>query len=589
MASSLELALQAPIPTPPQTQALSCTTFRPPVLDGSLNLLDMCDWHYKHSPNHPMFVFSRQDGTTRTITWREAISAVYRGVKLVQDRFGVESLGSEPPVVGIAAQSDPVETIAYNISQLSLMRTNFIPFLISTRNSLDTVVHLLATARVQYILVSGDEHSQQLLEQAIDVLRSKSSQETLPKISPMFLFEEFFSDLDETPPPGPPPRKNPQDVAILIQSSSSTSQYPKIIPRIHRKLLETCTGPYYGGKDLANSVMSLHSLPMLYGVAVGTLCIMASCGIATACFEPRFPPTVPTPSNVLEASESTGFLEEWNRQPEKLRWLLKNEGYLAYTGSALEKEVGDKLASEGISVMTQYGATTLMFLPKRVKSFLSFWHRSQLTYPPESRPGKEWEYFQFSENVDVKLVSQGDDGTFEVVAKSSPRSVPVFTNVKVDGVDGYATGDLVVPHPTRSGFWKLHGRTDDQIVHTSGEKTNPTPLEAILRQNPLIRGVVLFGKDQAQVGALLDLKEHQAYPADDLWDSILPTVEKMNAYAPIHSKLLKEMILFANPDKPFKYTGKGTARRPLILEDYKDEITKLYEGINNFKSSNRSE
>ena len=44
------------------------------------------------------------------------------------------------------------------------------------------------------------------------------------------------------------------------------------------------------------------------------------------------------------------------------------------------------------------------------------------------------------------------------------------TNTTIDGVEAYATNDLVVPHPKRPGYWKLIGRRDDQIVLANGEK-----------------------------------------------------------------------------------------------------------------------
>ena len=45
-----------------------------------------------------------------------------------------------------------------------------------------------------------------------------------------------------------------------------------------------------------------------------------------------------------------------------------------------------------------------------------------------------------------------------------------MTNTKVDGADAYATSDLVVPHPTKKGYYKIVGRSDDQIMHSTGEK-----------------------------------------------------------------------------------------------------------------------
>ena len=45
-------------------------------------------------------------------------------------------------------------------------------------------------------------------------------------------------------------------------------------------------------------------------------------------------------------------------------------------------------------------------------------------------------------------------------------------NTKVGDMDAWATNDLVIPHPTKPGLWKVHGRRDDQIVLTNGEKVS---------------------------------------------------------------------------------------------------------------------
>ena len=37
------------------------------------------------------------------------------------------------------------------------------------------------------------------------------------------------------------------------------------------------------------------------------------------------------------------------------------------------------------------------------------------------------------------------------------------------------------------------------------------------------------------------------------------------------------MIIFALPNKPFSYTGKGTARRQAIIKEYDPEIEALYQ------------
>ena len=43
-------------------------------------------------------------------------------------------------------------------------------------------------------------------------------------------------------------------------------------------------------------------------------------------------------------------------------------------------------------------------------------------------------------------------------------------NTVVDGVGAYDTKYLLVQHPTMPGYWKVYGRLDDQIMHSTGEK-----------------------------------------------------------------------------------------------------------------------
>lgn len=47
---------------------------------------------------------------------------------------------------------------------------------------------------------------------------------------------------------------------------------------------------------------------------------------------------------------------------------------------------------------------------------------------------------------------------------------PSVLNTQINGIDAYATSDLLLAHPTKSGYWRVFGRTDDQIIHSTGEK-----------------------------------------------------------------------------------------------------------------------
>jgi hypothetical protein len=58
------------------------------------------------------------------------------------------------------------------------------------------------------------------------------------------------------------------------------------------------------------------------------------------------------------------------------------------------------------------------------------------------------------------------------IFQPGPRHAPSVFNAKRADNDVYATGDLLLPHPEKPDYWKYYGRTDDQIVHNTGEKVH---------------------------------------------------------------------------------------------------------------------
>ena len=99
--------------------------------------------------------------------------------------------------------------------------------------------------------------------------------------------------------------------------------------------------------------------------------------------------------------------------------------------------------------------------------------------------GKDWQYVKFTEQMHHVLLPH-EDGTFELamavrglvrmVLKSLTLSQakggwkPAKINSEYEGRVAYSTNDLFVPHPEKPGLWKIHGRLDDQIMLSTGEK-----------------------------------------------------------------------------------------------------------------------
>ena len=104
---------------------------------------------------------------------------------------------------------------------------------------------------------------------------------------------------------------------------------------------------------------------------------------------------------------------------------------------------------------------------------------------------KEWEWFMFSPMIKPHFIPDGH-GAYELVIEARcyftvpcaaafgrvtemyTQSTPTYRicvhNTKIGDADCYSTSDLVIPHPTFPGYWKIFGRADDQLMHNTGEK-----------------------------------------------------------------------------------------------------------------------
>ncbi|KAJ7191755.1 hypothetical protein B0H12DRAFT_1039746 [Mycena haematopus] len=561
------------LPPPPQTQARSSQTFVPPPLDGSLTIAQIYDWHFHNTPNHRLFVYAHADGSVRTILWPEALQAIYVGVKLLRNRFNWVPGMVEMPVVSILASSD---AIPYFTLMMSCMRANYVIFPISPRNSPAAVAHLIAKANVKYVLLGHEPAMQELMTAALTILKTDPLG-NLPDVSLAPLFEDLFLENSTLISPDTLPYEyhGPDATACIMHSSGSTA-FPKPIYWSDHRCLQVALTPWFGERDLTDQVLSLHTMPMYHGMGMIQAFWSASSGLAISAFEPKPVPTIPIPRSVFQACKATNtdiifcvptLIEAWSREPEYVKWLATRAGVL-YGGGPLNKEAGDYITSEGVSIFVLYGSS----------------EGGVMSPILPAKSGYDWDYFTFADLVAAEMIPH-EAGKFELIMASNVFCTPAVLNTHVGGIPSYATSDLMEPHPTKPGYWKIFGRTDDQIMHSTGEKTNPGPLENLLNQDPHVVSSVMFGRGRFNAGVLVDPKpEFKFDPADEMKlaefrNKIWPTVVKMNDFAPQQSRLFKEMILVAKPNKPFTYTAKTTVRRQAVIADYEDEIATLYDVV----------
>ncbi|SJK98376.1 uncharacterized protein ARMOST_01641 [Armillaria ostoyae] len=570
------------IPLPPQTQALTSKTFIPPPLDGSLTLPEIYDWHSKHNPGHRLFVYTQQDGTPRTICWPEAVRAVHTGAKLFRDRLGWKpGMANEKPVVAILAISD---TITYWVTLMSIMKADYVVFPISPRNSAEAVAHLLKKVSVRYVLVSKDPAMQTIMKGALDVLQLSEDHNALPSSISNPSFEDLFTGTPSTDEV-PDGRGKLDDVVMYIHSSGSTA-FPKAIPFNNRRIIQLSLIPYFSDQDLTDKVFAIQGLPMFHLMGVLQMIMSASSGFGVATFTPLSPPIIPTPDSIMQSAQKTNsdyiycvpaFAEAWARNDEYVTW-LSGRGII-FGGGSLNKNTGDYLTAHSVSIDQVYGSTECggvnILCPARNQNLSK---------------NDDWEYFRMPSYLEVHMVPYGNN-TFELVIVSNDWNTMPICNAQVEGRDAYSTSDLLEPHPTKEGFWRVFGRVDDQIMHSTGEKTNASLLEGILNQDPHIAGSIMFGRGKFHAGVLIDPKpEFKIDPSDakqltDFRNQIWPTIEKMNKFAPKHSRIFKEVVgtrflhisdthlpsIIMFQDDP--------SRRLPVIQDYEDEVQALYDAV----------
>ncbi|KAA1470564.1 acetyl-CoA synthetase-like protein [Dentipellis sp. KUC8613] len=574
-------AISRPLPAPPATQVLNSSTFKAPALDGSLSIADIYDFQAENSPSHPLFSYAEVDGAIKTITWAEAVRAIRRSAKIARSKLNYDPVtglapdaDSKRPIVGLLAATD---SITYYTTVMGLVYAGFIPFPISIRNSPAAVAHLIGKTGVRHIFVGVEESLHNLVSEALSLLAADI---TPPVVSAAPLFEDFYPVKDDevlierTTPDWNSPY-------VILHSSGSTA-FPKPIIWTQGHAVELARSPYYGSRDLTGMRFACHSMPMYHGMGCFLMTWTASVGVVLTLFRPQSPAQHPTPEAVFSAVMASksdliftvpSFVEAWSKDDEQIAQMAKMQGVMA-GGGPLTKDIGDRITSMGVNFINVYGCTEIGMMSPVIPAPV----------------GKNWQYFPLPGYLNVTWVPH-DEGKQELIIKRGPACTPSVVNSTIDNEAVYATSDLLEAHPTIPGLWKVLGRTDDQIMHSTGEKTNPGPLEEILKQDPHVRGCLMFGRGQFQAGVLVEPTEGHEIDTSDLVQQaafrnlIWPTVEKMNAYAPQHSRVFKEliiasqMILIASRDKPFVYTAKGTARRQALLSAYDEEIKALYKSV----------
>ncbi|TFY76506.1 hypothetical protein EWM64_g7507 [Hericium alpestre] len=572
----------APLSPPPATQALTSSTFRAPPLDKSLTIPELCDWHFVHSPNHTLFSYADPNGTVKDIHWAEAVRAIRRGALFARIKLGSDAgqsgqAAADKPVIGVFATTD---SITYYTTVLGLVYAGFVPFLISTRNSAVAVADLLSKTGVSRLLIGVEDSLHEVVDEAMKLLKEQGNvMASVPQVAAPLFGDLYTQDDGEVPAKA---AAHSVDSPFVILHSSGSTAFPKPITWTHAWAIQLARTPYYGQRDLTGMRFGSHSVLFFHAMGTALLTWTLSVGVVLTVFEPQSPAHQSTTDSVFAGYLATkvdlpftvpSMVESWSQNEEYVKHMAGFVGVMA-GGGPLNQKVGDYLASKGVDFMHLYGWHVHSYHQNPIRF---------LTYSLDPT-GKDWQYMRINSFYNVAWIPD-DEGRQELIIKDGPLITPSVFNSTHDGEPVYATSDLFEPHPTKAGLWRIFGRTDDQIIHSNGEKTNPGPLEHMLNLDPHVRASLMFGRGRFSAGVLVEpaagyeIDVSDADKVSAFRNLIWPTVEKMNAYAPQHSRVFKEMILVASLKKPFTFTAKHTPRRQAVLKEYDEEIKQIYASI----------
>ncbi|KAF7373859.1 General substrate transporter [Mycena sanguinolenta] len=565
-----------------------------PWATAPMHAPDIIAWNAENYPTAPCYLFAPIDPSAPAVnvTHLEFSRASQRAAHLLRPNRA----GPDDEVVAIIALSD---TLVYLAIIAGLMTANCVvclyspfnahefltfkqPFPISPRNSPAAVVNLLQKTSCHRILSTRVK---------LDALLVGVKEE-LAQLDPYFVLtieeipsvSQIYPNMGAESPQSPfdpyPSGDRPawDDVCIYLHSSGSTGM-PKAIPETNRVIWQWSTlTTLRDMRDTIGHPLAGMAIPPFHmsGILVQFLTAVHE-RIPVALFPPTATspdalPVFPSPENVLEHSRRTGcksmillpfFIVAWAQSAESVEY-LRTLSVVGFGGGALPERVGNTLVEAGVKIRSIYAGTEFGAVSSIV---------------PSDGDEKLWEWMRFSDEITVQWDLQGDE-MFECQLLTSDRHTVSVENMK--GARGYATSDLWINHPEKKYLWKMVGRIDDVIVHSSGEKTVPTPMEDIVLSSPNIAGAVMFGWEHDQAGILIEpipalgIDINNAIEVGELRNKIWPIIEEANQVAPAFSRIFKEMIIFTAPEKPMPRTGKGTVMRKATLKVYSPEIDALY-------------
>ncbi|KAJ3533667.1 hypothetical protein NM208_g7881 [Fusarium decemcellulare] len=321
----------------------------------------------------------------------------------------------------------------------------------------------------------------------------------------------------------------------------------RLLPHVGDDVLSPWTDNWTDGDRGAGIIMNI-LLPSLFGLH----CIMGPKGVI---------PSI----NLIESLADHAEIDIWSMVPSLVDELgetpdilvkLKPSKFICASGGPVSPIIGSKV-NDVVRVLNLTGTTEGLFMG-------NLWVESQDWFYFAFHPFSGFEFKEVEPGIYEHWVHRNDHWSlFQGIFHTFPDDKSI--NLK----------DLYTKHPTKPNLWAYKGRSDDIVVLSNGYKISPLETEALVTAHPDIKGCLMIGSGRPQAGLLIELRDPTS-KTNEVWDSIWAAIERANALLLHKDQVQRDYVAFAELDKPFVRTDKGTVKRRATLEAYANYIERFY-------------
>ncbi|KAH8550961.1 hypothetical protein BGW37DRAFT_496684 [Umbelopsis sp. PMI_123] len=490
-------------------------------------------------------------------------SLTYREVDNITNNLA-HRLQNEQNIQGKAVALLADHSIHYGFYMMALLKLECRVMLLSTRNSEAALVELMKKTDTKLLIYTKRfaNISSQVIDQitggasylATDVDIDQLKEKSFPK--PLVATDDNEEDKTEKIP--------------LIIHSSGTTGFPHPIYLSNRYLVHL-VNQFAMTFDTIQSPKFLSLSPLFHIMGIGIFAVAIVGG--TFIFPTNFPPLADTFIDSIRKSQANCViappflleqLAEQIKVDSKAGDVLRSVKLVLFGGAALHPQSGNILIEHGLNIKSAYGTTEI----------------GVAAFADEDPTCKEFTPMRFLVPQEFYIMedTELDSETKHLVIK--PNSPFLASNVGNRPDGSYATKDLWRPHPSKPGYWIICGRADDTLIMSNGEKTNPLPMEAAIRNfHHLIEQCVVIGHGRAATCLLVQLDANEAMRRDiyDILNIVETAVDIANRDAPSHSKIVfPDMVKVLPLIEKLPMTDKGTISRKKSEKIYEKYVEQMY-------------